>query len=126
MSVLEIQSSKRTPYVKFDLDKGTLEIRGSILLVNPTDFFDTILESVDQYMLKPQEHTQIIIHIEYYNTYASKLLLFLLKKIQKLTKLDLKVSLIWLYEEGDDDMYEAGAHFQSSLTIHTTLQSITN
>lgn len=124
MSILEIESTKRTPYVKFDLDKGTLEIKGSILLVNPTKFFDDILEYVDEYLLHPQEHTQILLHIEYYNTYASKLLLFLLKKIQKLTKLDLKVSLIWLYEEDDEDMYEAGLNYKSSLRIQTTLQPI--
>ncbi len=126
MSVLEIQATKRTPYVRFDLDKGTLEIKGSILLVNPTKFFDNILEYVDEYLLKPQDHTQIVLHIEYYNTYASKLLLFVLKKIQKLSKLDLKVSLIWLYEEDDEDMYEVGLTYQSSLTIHTTLQPITS
>lgn len=124
MSILEIKSSKRTPYVKFDLDKGTLEIKGSILLVNPTKFFDNILEYVDEYLLNPQDHTQILLHIEYYNTYASKLLLFVLKKIQKLSKLDLKVSLVWLYEEGDEDMYDVGVAYKSSLRMHTTLQSI--
>lgn len=124
MSILEIQPSKRTPYVKFDLDKGTLEIKGSILLVNPTDFFDKILEYVDEYLLNPKEHTQILLHIEYYNTYASKLILFLLKKLQKLTKLDKEVSLIWLYEDGDEDMHEAGLYYQTSLKMHTTLQPI--
>lgn len=124
MSILEIKSSKRTPYVKFDLDKGTFEIKGSILLVNPTNFFDNILECVDEYLLKPQEHTQILLHIEYYNTYASKLLLFVLKKIQRLSKRDLKVSLVWIYEEDDEDMYDAGLDYQSSLKMQTTLQSI--
>lgn len=124
MEILEIEATKRTPYVKFDLDKGTLEIKGSILLVNPTKFFDHILEYVDEYLLNPQEQTQILLHIEYYNTYAAKLLLFVLKKIQKLAKLDLDVSLIWLYEEDDEDMYEVGLSYQSSLTMHTTLQPI--
>lgn len=124
MKILEIESTKRTPYVKFDLDKGTLEIKGSILLVNPTKFFDEVLEYVDEYLLNPQEHTQILLHIEYFNTYASKLLLFLLKKIQKLTKQDLKVSLIWIYEEEDEDMLDVGENFKSSLKIHTTLQPI--
>ncbi len=124
MSTLEIESSKRTPYVKFDLDKGTLEITGSILLENPTKFFDNILDYVDEYLLNPQDHTQIMLHIEYHNTYASKLLLFVLKKIQKLTKLDLKVSLVWLYEEDDEDMYDVGVAYQASLKMHTTLQAI--
>lgn len=124
MGILEIEATKRTPYVKFDLDNGTLEIKGSILLVNPTKFFDNILEYVDEYLLKPQESTQILLHIEYYNTYASKLLLFLLKKLQKLAKLDKDVSLIWLYEEDDEDMYDAGLTYQSSLKMHTTLQPI--
>ncbi len=125
MSVLEIESAKRTPYVKFDLDKGTLEITGSILLENPTKFFDTILEYVDEYLLNPQPDTQILLHIEYYNTYASKLLLFLLKKMQKLSKLDLNVSLVWLYEEDDEDMYEVGVTYKESLKMLTTLQPIT-
>jgi len=124
MRILELEPTKRTPYVRFDLDKGTLEIKGSILLVNPTKFFDTILEYVDEYLLNPQDHTQILLHIEYYNTYASKLLLFVLKKISKLSKQDLKVSLIWLYEEEDEDMYEIGLHFQAILTMNTTLQPI--
>jgi len=124
MRILEIKSSKRTPYVRFDLDKGTLEIKGSILLVNPTKFFDNILEYVDEYLLNPQDHTQILLHIEYYNTYAAKLIFFVLKKIQKLSKLDLKVSLIWIYEEDDEDMYEIGLNYKSSLKMHTTLQSI--
>jgi len=124
MRILELEPTKRTPYVRFDLDKGTLEIKGSILLVNPTKFFDTILEYVDEYLLNPQEHTQILLHIEYYNTYASKLLLFVLKKISKLSKQDLKVSLIWLYEEEDEDMYDIGLHFQAILTMNTTLQPI--
>ena len=124
MRVLEIESTKKTPYVRFDLDKGTLEIKGSILLVNPTRFFDNILEYVDEYLLNPQDHTQILLHINYCNTYASKLLLFVLKKIQKLMKLDLKVSLIWLYEEDDEDMYDIGISYQSVLEMHTTLQPI--
>ncbi len=124
MRILELEPTKRTPYVKFNLEKGTLEIKGSILLVNPTKFFDDLLEYVDEYLLNPQEHTQILLHIEYYNTYASKLLLFVLKKIQKLTKQDLKVSLIWLYDEEDEDMHDIGLSYQSILTIHTTLQPI--
>lgn len=126
MGILEIQSSKRTPYVKFDLDRGTLEIKGSILLVNPTKFFDQILDRIDEYLLQPQVHTQILLHIDYYNTYASKLILFVLKKLQKLAKQDLLVSLIWLYEEEDDDMYEAGMYYKTNLKIDTTLQPITN
>lgn len=124
MSILEIKSLKRTPYVKFDLDQGTLEIKGSILLDNPSDFFDDVLEYIDEYVLNPQDHTQILLHIEYYNNYASKLLLFILRKLQRLSKRDLKVSLVWLYEEDDEDMYDTGVTYKSSLKMETTLQSI--
>ncbi len=124
MKILEIESTRRTPYVKFDIDKGTLEIKGSILLVNPTDFFDKILEYVDEYLLNPQSETQILLHIEYYNTYASKLLMFVLKKLQKLTKLDLKVTLIWLYDEDDEDMRDVGETYKSTLKMQTILQSV--
>jgi hypothetical protein len=126
MKILEIQPTKRTPYVRFDLDKGTLEIKGSILLVNPADFFDSILDYVDAYLLNPQDHTQILLHIEYYNTYASKLLLFVLRKMQKLTKVDRRVSMIWIYDEGDEDMLEAGQYYKTSLSIETTLQPVSN
>jgi hypothetical protein len=122
--VLEIQETKRTPYVKFDLDNGTLEITGSILLVNPTNFFDEILEFADDYLLKPQDETNITLHIEYYNTYASKLLLFLLKKLQKLVKQDLIVKMTWLYEEDDEDMHEAGLTYKQSLKMQTTLKEV--
>jgi hypothetical protein len=124
MSVLEIKSSKRTPYVKFDTDKGTLEIKGCVLLFNPTNFFDELLELIDEYLLAPQEHTQVLIQIEYFNTYASKLLLFILKKLQKVLKQNLSVSMIWLYDEDDEEMSEVGEHYKSSLKMQTSIESI--
>lgn len=119
---LVIERTKRTPYVKFNAEEGYLEIKGSILPADSVGFFEDLFNAVDNYLQNPQQNTQIILYIEYFNTSASKLLLQLLQRFEILVATGKVVSLMWYYEVDDFDMRDAGITYQSSIKIPTSVK----
>ncbi|MBI2968295.1 MAG: DUF1987 domain-containing protein [Bacteroidetes bacterium] len=96
------------PDVNLDAGKGILEIKGRSILEHATEFYQPILEWVDNYAQNPETETTINYQLDYYNSSSKKYLLDILEKFTPLFKGGKKVTFNWYYKEDDDEEKDAG------------------
>ena len=70
-----IERTRKTPYVSFDVEKGMLEITGSLLSTDSQGFFEGLFTFARDYIKTQPQKTVLKFTIEYFNTSSSKLLL---------------------------------------------------
>jgi len=116
-----VDKTKKTPYISFDQSIGKLEIIGYSLPSDSYKFYSRLFQLVDDYITNPQPITEIIFHIEYFNTSSSKIILHLISKFEILIPMEKEVSVVWYVEEDDSDMYEAGKTYQASTKVPITI-----
>ncbi len=114
---LIIESTVKTPEVKLN-SNGFLEISGKSIPENSIAFYQPLYAWLDNYATNPAAKTELKISLEYFNTSSSKCLLDVLRKLDVLNKSGKSsVSVTWYYEDGDDDMLEAGDDYKSLVPL---------
>ena len=124
MEKLNIAAGTKTPSVNFIYEDGLLEIRGRSIPENSVEFYQPVFLWLDNYSSKPKENTNVIIHLEYFNTSSSKCLRDILCKLEKIHIAGSKVNVTWLFEEEDEDMMEAGDDYQSIVKIPFAISKV--
>ncbi len=107
----------KTPTINFNLDAGTMEIRGRSTPEDTVVFYKPFLEALDKYAASPQPTTTVTIELEYFNTSSSRSILNALRKLQAIHLAGSPVTINWLYEETDDDILEAGKEYGDIINI---------
>jgi len=116
MTDLIIESTKSTPAVFFNVEKGILRICGKSLPENAVEFYGKVDALLDKFIAEyPKSLLEITCEFEYVNTSSSKAVYNVLKKA--VDKLGNNVSIHWNYEEDDEDMYEQGLDFSDALGV---------
>ena len=116
-----VDKTKKTPNILFDQSIGKLEIAGYSLPVNSQEFYQPLFQLVSEYLSNPQPITELVFHIEYFNTSSSKIILHLLTEFEILISMGKEVSAVWYIDDEDSDMYEAGEAYKSSVKIPITI-----
>lgn len=124
MKNIALSSTSSTPSILFTPSEGKLEIRGRSIPENSIEFYKELLDYIDEYIDNPHKTTEVTIQLEYYNSSSAVCILNLLRKLKQLTKKGHQVSIEWLYEEEDEDTYNAGKNFQGVLEIPIKLIKI--
>lgn len=107
MENLAIQGSESLPSVMMQAN-GHIKIEGRAFPENAHDFFQPIIAWTKEF----SGHEAIIeFNLEYFNTSVSKYLHQFMKSFDQ-KKCCKKIEVIWHFEEGDDDMLEAGEIFE--------------
>jgi len=117
MENLNLEGSAKTPTVKFDSQKGSLELKGRSIPENSIEFYKPLNDWIDEYATNPQAQTTVDIKLEYFNTSSSKCILDLFKLLEKLNEKSTKVKINWFYEVEDEDMAEAGEDYQAIIDL---------
>ena len=110
MENLFIEGSDSLPTVEFNTN-GLLKITGRALPENAYNYFSPLITWVKEFSI---DDLNIEINLEYFNTAVSKQLYDLLKTIESNTRYK-KINLKWFYEEGDDEILEAGEIYEDLL-----------
>jgi hypothetical protein len=113
-----ISPTKNTPEVILD-PKGTIKFTGRLIPENADDFFNPIVEWINEYFCHPADITCVEICLEYVNSVGTK---YLLDMINKITHIHLKNNkgkfiINWYYEDIDQDMLEIGTILSSNLNV---------
>lgn len=114
MENIQLNPSPKTPSIHFDVEKGTLEIKGRSIPENALEFYRPLIEWVEKYSVQSKPETTVHIQLEYFNTSSSKCLLDLFKKLESIGN---KVVIHWYYEQDDEDMLEAGEDYEAIINI---------
>jgi hypothetical protein len=102
-----LEETKITPRVEFDTS-GELNIRGRSLPRDPGGFYGPLLHWAKDC---EAETINFTIRLEYMNTSSAKYLYNLLCILRDNIHVKL-FSVNWYYEEGDEDVYDAGCEFE--------------
>jgi hypothetical protein len=124
METIVIESTPKTPAIKFDAKTGKLEIKGRSIPENSVEFYKPLVESLDKYATSPNSPTQVDIQLEYFNTASSKCILDVLKRLETIHRQGSQVIINWYYEEDDEDMREAGEDYQAIVNLTFNMQQV--
>lgn len=119
-----IRSSRVTPSVYFNPKKGILDMRGKSSPENPLVFYNYVLSTLDNYAETESTHMVTNLAFEYFNTSSSKCLYIFMKKLIKMEQLGKKVVVNWFFEEGDEDMKEAGEDLESMFDMQFNFKEV--
>ena len=124
MNNLFIPRTSKTPDIFFDADQGILEIKGRSIPENSVAFYAPVMQWLSDYEKKPNEETQLVVKLEYFNTSSSKCLIDIFRKLEKLHQKKSSVTVVWYYETVDEDMKESGEDFRDLVSMPVVMTSI--
>jgi len=111
MELLEIEATDESPQIRFDPNKGLLEINGKSLPEHIQEFYKPLEESVVKYVKNPLPVTNIMFNLLYLNSSSTKKILEIVTHFEEVAKKGLIVNFLWFYREDDEDMLEEGEGF---------------
>lgn len=112
-----LEPTQATPEVKLDKESGKFEFNGRSLPENVKEFYNPIMEWIENYSQEPNDHTKVIFNFEYFNTASSKIILDLIENLKTLKEKGKELDIDWYYLEEDDDMLEAGEDYSDITEI---------
>ena len=112
-----IDPTSVTPYVMLDTAAELFEIKGRSSPENSVQFYQEILEGLDDFLEKGDDQLTANFAFEYFNTSSSKCLFDVFKKISRIEESGKTITINWFYEEDDDDMMEAGEDYSDLLEL---------
>lgn len=113
MAPLVIAETTETPNVLMDATQGKFQVTGRSLIDNASTFYQPIVEWLKEYAMNPNSETVISFKFEYLNIESSKSVLDLLTVLEKIDG----TSVIWYFNEEDEDMEEIGEELAELVTI---------
>jgi hypothetical protein len=123
MNALHIEGTAKTPAIHFLA--GTLEISGKSIPENSIEFYQPLYNWLDQYGQQPEKSTALKVRLEYFNTSSSKCLLDVFRKLEAIQKSGKSnVTVIWMYEEEDEDMMEAGEDYREIVAVAFEIEKV--
>lgn len=117
MDNLYIAKTEKTPGVEADFENGFISIFGRSIPENSIAFYSPLLHALKQYAVNPKETTTLQIHMDYFNTSSSKCLLDVLRVMPELAAAGSQVKVVWVVDEGDEDMLEAGEDYAAIVNV---------
>lgn len=117
MESLIIESTNKTPRVFFNALSGKMELVGRSIPENSFQFYDPLLQWLDEYAKNPRELTQFVFKLDYFNTSSSMYILGILKKLEKLHQEGKKVQVLWYYDAEDEDMLQTGEDLKQIVKV---------
>ncbi|MDT8411797.1 MAG: DUF1987 domain-containing protein [Vicingaceae bacterium] len=99
---INIKQKELTPLVCVDKKNTKLVFKGVCVPENTYEFFNPIFKWIDEYSLKPIKEFKFQFELDYFNTSSSRMILELMKRIQKIPNQYIE----WLLFEDDEDINE--------------------
>lgn len=114
MHAYKLEQTKSSPEVILD-PTGIVRLSGRSILENSAEFYEPVIEWINQYIENPADLTCVDIRLEYFNSATAKFIINLIKRITRVCMKDKKYKVNWYYEDGDEDILERGEYIASVL-----------
>jgi len=120
---LILTKTQLTPKVVLDKENNFFVISGKSIFSDGHEFFKPILKWFEEYFKNPNSTTELTLFLEYINS-SSFLQITILINLLVQHKNKSNIKILWLYDEDDETMQEAGKEFQYSTTLNIELVEI--
>lgn len=114
MDDLQIKETQKTPRIIFR-KTGEFRISGNSFLENAEEFYEPIIQWLENYTLSPAEKTIMHFEFNYYNTTSQLWIYRILENLADLKKIGKDVEINWYYEE--EEIQEAGIDLANLLNL---------
>ena len=84
-------------------------------------FYSKLSTWLDNYLKTNPTNIKVNIRLDYFNTTSSKCILDLFFRLQSYKKEDVELQINWFFQDGDDDLAEAGLNYSEIVKIPFTL-----
>jgi hypothetical protein len=113
---IHILPTNTTPEILLD-PKGIIKIKGRAIDESRAKIPEQMAKWIDAYILNPAELTEIIIALEFLNSFNTLVLTATLKKFSQIIRDKKKLLIHWYYEEDDVDIFERGEYISSTINL---------
>lgn len=117
MEVINIEAGEDTPYVILNKSENKFEIGGKSMPEDVAQFYEPIIEWVEDYADDPNAKTVVDFKLIYFNTASSKMILDFMIKFEEMYEDGKDVLLRWHFPEDDEDMEEAGEEYAEMVEV---------
>lgn len=113
MESINIEGSSTTLHIVLDAYNGEFLFQGRSIPENASQFYQPILDWLDNYAKNPNEETIFVFKIEYLNTPSSKYVLGIFSKLENIHNSSVR----WFFEESDEDIEEMGQEYSELVEV---------
>lgn len=113
MNILMLEATQDTPRVMLNKRDGVFQLTGRSILEDPNSFYDPIVEWLSDYAQQPNPSTLFTFKLNYFNSASSKVIYDMLSVLKDIKGIQVE----WCYQQGDDDILEAGKEFEEELEL---------
>ncbi len=126
MESLILYGAKDTPSVYFDKNANLFEITGVSLPANVLDFYNQVLQWMDNYVKNPNDDTTLTLRLEYLNTSSAKVISILIKKLENILHTGKKVRVCWYYPANEPELKELGEDYSVGCKVPFEIKAYEN
>ncbi len=123
MEKINLEPTDDTPKIVLDADAGSYEFSGISIPEDAAQFYQPIMDWLDEFGKAPKAGSNFNFKLEYFNTASSKVILDILLKIDGINSNGGDVKVTWHFEEDDEDMEEAGEEYAELVEVPFDLKS---
>ena len=110
MSALIVDATSETPRVHLDPDNNLFEISNKSLPEDADEFYQPVINWLENYKLKPNTKTNFSFKLDYFNTASARYIARMIKILDNMAKKN-EVKIFWYYREIDEDMLSMGEEY---------------
>ncbi|MCF8464663.1 MAG: DUF1987 domain-containing protein [Flavobacteriales bacterium] len=112
-----IPATATTPLIKYSEDSFTLEIIGRSIPEDAMEFYEPVFRLLNESQKRLKKTIKVLFQFEYFNTHTSRMLLDILKQLEKLKDDGLMVNAIWICEVEDEETIHFGEDIQTLIKV---------
>ena len=113
MEALIIHPTERHLAISLKPDTGKLSFNGRSLPEDSKAFFNPIIKWLQEYAKNPAPLTECSLKMEYFNSSSRKCFVDVFSVLNTIRKNGHAVTIIWNYEEDDDELKDMGEKYSS-------------
>lgn len=117
MEALRYEQTDDSPEVILDQEGQRFEISGKSLPEDVVDFYQPVLNWLNEYRKSPNPRTEFSFKLIYFNTASSKLILDILMILEEMMEEGHEILVKWLSLSTDEDMQEAGREYEEMVDV---------
>ena len=121
LELLKLEATEDTPQVILDPANKKFQISGRSLPEDPTEFYDPIIEWLDEYCTNPNPKTNFDFKLEYFNTASSKQIYKIFLRLKNLIDNNHELNICWYYQDGDTSIQQAGERYMRVVGVQIQL-----
>jgi hypothetical protein len=97
--------------------EGIIKIKGRAIDESVTKYPEQVLNWIDAYLVNPVNTTEVIIALEYLNSFNTIIITSILRKLAQVNQQSKKLYIKWYIENDDEDLFDRGESISAAFNI---------